>query len=737
MTQANDNVQKLLEKRYFLRDNQGQLLEHSWSDVAKRVATNIAQAENEKDIPYYIDKFYTKINNMEFIPSSPCIFNAGTTSQSLSSCFVVDIEDNIEGIFQTVAECAKIFQMAGGAGFSMRKIRPKGALCNSSGSTASGVVSFMYIFDEVVNRVKQGNKRNGALKIDLPCDHPEIFDFVRCKNDTTQLNNMNISVSITNEFINAVENDSDWELKFNGKTYQVIKARDLWNEIMFSAWKTAEPGLSMQSNMNGGNMNPHLHKEVFSNPCSEYVNIPYSSCNLASINLKKIVKDGKIDWETLKENIELTFRFLDNMITMNRLPLKKIEEITKAIRPIGLGTMGFAQLLYILKIPYDSQDCLDFIDELYGFIDYQALQYNIQLAKERGSYPAWKGSKWEEEKLKVRCSSMTSIAPNGSIAFLANTTGGIEPEYSLIYKRRDKENDEYMVVDDVFEKYLKENNMFTDEILNRINDNGGSIKGLDDIFTKDTQRVFATANDVSPEWHVKVLSQIQKYVSLSISKTVNMPKEATLEDVANVYIMAAKSGIKGVTVYRDGCRENQILSTGNTIEESKQEFIFPSETLKYAHAERFKVDSGCGSFWLFLCYDDDDNLREIFSQSATQGGCQAMTEALSRMTSLALKSNIHPDIVIDQLKSVKCPVTLMMRDKKGLTSKSCADAIGNSIRDFIKGRDLHAVHLNKQEIKPINITESSESTKCPNCNSELGMVEGCRTCFSCGWSRCS
>jgi len=747
MTQMNDNVQKLLEKRYFLRDNEGQLLERSWSDIAKRVATNIAQAENEKDIPYYINKFYTKINNMEFIPSSPCIFNAGTTSQSLSSCFVVDIEDNIEGIFQTVAECAKIFQMAGGAGFSMRKIRPKGASCNSSGSTASGVVSFMHIFDEVVNRVKQGNKRNGALKIDLPCDHPEIFQFVRCKNDTTQLNNMNISVSITNEFINAVENDSDWELKFNGKTYQIIKARDLWNEIMFSAWKTAEPGLSMQSNMNGGNMNPHLHKEVFSNPCSEYVNIPYSSCNLASINLKKIVKDGKINWEILKENIELTFRFLDNMITMNRLPLKKIEEITKAIRPIGLGTMGFAQLLYILKIPYDSQDCLDFIDELYGFIDYQALQYNIQLAKERGSYPAWKGSKWEEEKLEVRCSSMTSIAPNGSIAFLANTTGGIEPEYSLIYKRRDKENDEYMVVDDVFEKYLKENNMFTDEILNRINDNDGSIQGLDDIFLKETQRIFVTANDISPEWHVKVLAQIQKYVSLSISKTVNMPKEATVEDVANVYIMAAKSGIKGITVYRDGCRENQILSTGNSkttddvIENINRGHIMkaPSE----ADGRTYKFVSGCGNAYINVTWDEQGNINQTFTNKGSSGTCKSNQEAVSRLISLSLRGGIPIEKIIDQLESVDvCPAYTNARIKGKPVSKgaSCPHAIANILKQAIK--DVDKKFKNEEINIMVEVKDNQEienittSKSCPECKEPLIHEGSCIQCKSCGYSKC-
>lgn len=740
MTKVNDNVQKLLEKRYFLKDNEGKLIEHTWSDVAMRVAKSISQAEDKGNRNLYQKKFYSKINDMEFIPSSPCIFNAGTPSQSLSSCFIVDIEDNIEGIFQTVAECAKIFQMSGGAGFSMRKIRPNGAKCKSSGSNASGVVSFMFIFNEVVNRVKQGNKRNGAIKIDLPCDHPEIFEFVHSKDDTNELNNMNISVSITTEFVEAVESNSDWDLKFKGKVYQTVKATDLWNEIMQCAHKTGEPGLSYQSNMDEGNMNPHINLEVFGNPCHEFVNVPYSSCNLASINLIKIVnKSNEINWIKLEENIRLTFRFLDDMITMNKLPLKKIEDMTKSLRPIGLGTMGFAQLLYTLKIPYDSQECLDFVDELYGFIDEKALEYNLELGSERGKYPAYKGSKWEEKNLEVRCSSMTSIAPNGSIAFIADTTGGIEPQFALVYKRRDNDNDEYMVADSIFENYLKENNLFTEEILNKINDNKGSIKGLDNIFTKETQGIFVTANDISAEWHVKVLAQIQKYISLSISKTVNLPNEATVEDVGNVYLMAAKNGIKGITVYRDGCRENQVLSTGGTKEEttSQQDFIFPSETLDYAHAERFKVNSGCGSFWLFLCYDDDGVLREIFSQSATSGGCNGMTEALSRMTSLALKSNIHPDVIIDQLKSVKCPVSMMMKKEKGLTSKSCADAIGNAIRDFIGNKELKTVGTEIHKIE-LHIPEVEiESNKCPSCGSDLGMTEGCRTCFGCGWSRCS
>ena len=1067
MTKIDDNVQKLLEKRYFLRDNEKQLIEHSWSDIAVRVATNIAQAENEKDISYYIDIFYEKINNMEFIPSSPCIFNAGTLSQSLSSCFIVDIEDNIEGIFQTVAECAKIFQMSGGAGFSMRKIRPNGASCKSSGSNASGVVSFMFIFNEVVNRVKQGNKRNGAIKIDLPCDHPEIFSFVHSKDDTSELNNMNISVSITREFVEAVEKNSNWDLKFNGLVYETVKAIDLWNEIMQCAHKTGEPGLSYQTNMDEGNMNPHINLEVYGNPCftedmklltvegyktfgeltgktvevinfngdvsdgnvwcsgekevievklsnkqvmkctpnhtfmldngteceiqhalkkrvmpyfgktnmskslfvqlgflqgdggigrinseahlgleihigdkdkevfdlfniepiegkrayyttgynntllkygfdgsslpervfpitytnwtkeqrldflkgcfsangcvikthrvsykttskvfslqlkkaleefgivayittnkpttvkftngdylckesydinigrlndviffyqnigfmqqykindlidliklkspkvmtiknlgkkkvydfseplthwgvvggivvhncHEFVNVPYSSCNLASINLMKVIKNNKIDWVKLEENIKLTFRFLDNMITMNKLPLKKIEDMTKMLRPIGLGTMGFAQLLYTLKIPYDSQECLDFIDELYGFISEKALKYNIELAKERGVYPAWKGSKWEEEDIEVRCSSMTSIAPNGSIAFIAKTTGGIEPEWSLGTIRTDNDNDKYYTFDSVFEKYLRENKLYTEEILDRIAKNNGSIQGLDDIFTKEIQRIFVTANDISPEWHVKVLAQIQKYVSLSISKTVNMPNNATIEDVGNVYIMAAKSGVKGITVYRDGCRENQILSTGNSnTTEEIIEIIDRGHVIKapsVADSRTYKFVSGCGNAYVTVTWDEKGNINQTFTNKGSSGTCKSNQEAVSRLISLSLRGGIPIENIIDQLESVDvCSSYTNARVKGKPVSKgaSCPHAIANILKQAVKDvkSKFEIINTNteiKTELKSIEIINDTNS--CPECKEPLINEGSCICCKSCGYSKCS
>jgi ribonucleoside-diphosphate reductase alpha chain len=745
MTQISENALKLIEKRYLLRDSDGNLLEHSWSDIAKRVANSIGAAEEmEGNKKHWTEVFYNKINNFDFIPSSPCLFNAGTPSQQLSSCFVVDIEDNIEGIFRTVAECAKIFQMSGGAGFSMKNIRPKGAECKSSGSTASGVVSFMHVFDEVVNRVKQGNKRNGALKIDLPVDHPEIFEFIHCKDNTDELNNMNISVSITNEFIEAVEKELPWELKFEGKIFRTVKAKDLWNEIMLAAWKTGEPGISYQSNMDSGNMNPHLNLSIYGNPCHEFVNIPYSSCNLASILLNKCVINGKLNEQLLEENVKITVRFLDNMITANKLPLPKIQETTNKIRPIGLGTMGYANLLYELKIPYDSDENIKYTNYLYSKIMSYALEENIKLAHERGTYPAWNGSKWDTElNTPVRCSSMLSIAPNGSIAFIANTTGGCEPEYALCYQRIDKEGDTYYVVNPVFKKYLKENNLYNDQILKIILDNKGSIKDLDTLFPKHIQKIFVTANDISPEWHVKILSAIQKYVDLSISKTINMPNNATVEDIGNVYLMAGKMGIKGVTVYRDGCRESQVLST-NMDNPKKEElhkfnYIQPISRSIIGKTYGSTVDkrSACGKMYVTINRDKYGNIIESFVNVGKAGICKSNIDGINRLISLNLRSGVKIEEIIDQLKGITCPACTKVTGKgeKKIDGISCPDILARTLEEEYKNKTT----VPKQEkSKPIQKQDNKNTENiCPECSSSMNLTEGCVTCLQCGFSRCS
>ena len=749
MAIVSENAQKLLEKRYYLRDSDGNLLEHSWDDICRRVSNNVSSAENIDERGYWQNKFYNKMLNMDFIPSSPCLFNAGTNSQQLSSCFIVDIEDNIESIFSTVAECAKIFHRCGGAGFSMHKIRPKGSPCNSSGSTASGVVSFMRIFNAVVNEVKQGNKRNGALKIDLNVSHPEIFEFIHCKDNTSELTNMNISVSITNKFIDAVENDLDWDLKFNGKVFKTVKAKDLWNEIIYSAWKTGEPGLSFQTNMNNGNMNPHIQKDVYGNPCHEFVNIPYTSCNLASFNLPHCIVDNKIDKQLLTDNIETTFRFLDNMVSVNKLPLPKIQKMTELVRPIGMGTMGFGNLLYELKIPYNSQKCLEFANNLYSDIYHIATNYNIKLAKDKGYYPAWENSKWDKEKhIKVRCSSQLSIAPNGSIAFIANTTGGIEPEFALVYFREDNEGIRYPVINYVFKKYLKENNLYNTDILEKISKNNGSIQGLDDIFDKNTQSIFVTANDISPEWHVKVLATIQKYIDLSISKTVNLPSSATKEEISNIYLMAGKLGVKGVTVYRDGSRESQVLSTGGVSTKIDVESInedFPRgyiedvpEGLTY---RKFKLTTGCGSLYFFLGIDEfDGKIYDCFCNTDGTSGCPVNSQAVSRLLSAGLRGGVPVEYLVKQLdKAGVCPSFQYKRGKgeKLSTGKSCSSAIANVIKSVLKE---FCEAENKQEIKEIKSDIQKPNlafSKCPECHQNTLVKESnCDSCKNCGFSHC-
>jgi len=723
------NVQDLLERRYFLRDEHNNLIERSWADVVSRVVNNIAQAETSNQ-DQWAKKFGDAMYNMEFLPSSPCLFNAGTQSQQLSSCFVVDIDDNIESIFNTVAECAKIFQRCGGAGFNIGKLRPKGSLCRSSGGKASGVISFMKIFDSVVEEVKQSGKRKGALKVDLPVDHPEIFDFIHCKDDTTRLTNMNISVSITNTFMEAVENDAEWYLTFNGEIYNSVKARDLWNELMTAAWKTGEPGISYQDNMDAGNMNPHLSKNVYGNPCHEFVNIPYSSCNLASVNLAKCVIDGKLDKEKLIRNVKLTFRFLDDMVTMNKLPLPKIEEITCNIRPIGLGTMGLADLLYELQIPYNSQKSLKFVDDLYGSIYDICYQYNHVLAGEKGIYPQWKGSKWDiDESTTVRCSSMLSIAPNGSIAIIAGTTGGIEPEFALVYERVTTDGAKYFMLNQVFKKYLESNSLYNDDMLKKIIDNHGSIQGMTE-FPKNIQKIFVTASDISADWHVKVLAAVQKHVDLSISKTINLPQNASVEDVANVYMTAGKLGIKGLTVYRDGSREGQVLSTTNNTKKPNVKPVYDSvkpvsrKKLGKLTGTTDIVNVACGNLYITVNKDKDGSIVETFMSTSKSGVCRSNIDGLNRMISLGLRCGIKVDEIIDQLSAIKCNACTKFKGDEKLSGLSCPDCIAKRLREEYQNEFSQSIDIN------------SETKQCPECYKGVHLLEGCVICNNCGWSKC-
>jgi len=468
--------------------------------------------------------------------------------------------------------------------------------------------------------------------------------------------------------------------------------------------------------------------------CNEFSNIPNSSCNLGSINIYACIKDGKFNWDKLKILSYKAIRWFDNMISINKLPLTKIQQMTEAIRPIGMGMMGLADALYVLGIKYNSQKGYDFAERIIKVMKDNALKATMDLAEERGVYPAWEGSEWQQQGLKVRNSSLLSIAPNGTISFLAGVSGGCEPQFGLTYSRRTYDNNIYFINNPTFENKLKELGIYSEELMGKIENNHGSCQGIKEI-PKEIRNIFVTAHDLSPKEHVNMVSVLQKHVDLSLSKTVNFSSNASVEDIYDIYIYAWKEGLKGLAVYRDGSRQNQTLSGGkiSSTDEDKK-YVLINETLDIANSVRLKIKTGCGSMWLTLVYDNDNNLCEIFSQSGSTGGCRGMTEGLSRSVSLLLRANVDPLQVIDQLQSVSCDVSKEARKKDKTIGKSCADSIAKQMLKFING-ELSA------SIKPIaklsneEKLEPDEKDKCPDCGIKLKHISGCISCV-CGYSKC-
>jgi len=747
-----ENALDLLQKRYFKKD------EYTWEDLSKRVSSSIANAEKEKDKWQKI--FYDMMINLEFIPSTPCLINANEENTGqLSSCFIINLRDNIESIYQAKGECAKIFQKNGGVGFNISVLRPKGTEVETSKGYSCGTVGFMEEFNLTADVVTRNNIRKGAIKIDLNDWHPDILEFIQCKNDTSKFNCMNISVSLSDRFMNAVKNNKNWDLVFPDyswnkeiynlewdgdldkwinknypvKIYQSLKAKELYTKIMENAWRTGEPGVSFRDTMDKNNPNPHLGKVHSTNPCSEFCSIPYNSCNLGSINLTTCVENNIFNYDKFKTLIKNSIRFLDNMITVNKLPFDKLSEITKSVKSVGLGIMGLADCLYMLKIPYNKPEGYKFTEELFKLMRSTAENTSIELAKEKGVYPEWKGSIWGQKGIKIRNSNFLSIAPTGSISFIANTSGGLEPNFALTYSRRTNEGDIYYITNSIFEQELKDRGLYSKELLQKISDNNGSCVGIKEI-PIDIQKVFVVASNILPKQHVDIVGIIQKYVDLSASKTVNLPKLATIEDIEDVYMYAWELGCKGITVYRDGCREDQVLSVTREPIELEGDYIIPKKAMERAKGERVKLATGCGSIWLMTFKDKNNDIAEIFSQPGTAGGCNGLTEALTRVTSLLFRSGVHPDNIIDQLQSVKCPVAMNAKKEGRCNGKSCSDIIAKELIYQIKNNPI----LNNDQERYIIDTTKKENSKmkCPNCGEQMRSESGCVTCDSCGMSKC-
>ncbi len=560
------NAIKVLKNRYLVKDEQGKVIEKP-SQMFRRVAKAVAKADlfydKKANVEETEEAFYQIMANQEFLPNSPTLMNAGTRLGQLSACFVLPVEDSIEGIFTTLKHMALIHQSGGGTGFSFSKLRPAGDIVGSTKGIASGPVSFMTIYDAATNVIKQGGRRRGANMAILDVTHPDILKFIEVKSREGILTNFNISVAVTDEFMEAVEKDSDYSLvnPRNGKVEEKLRARHVFDLAVANAWRTGDPGLVFIDEINRHNPTPKVGEIQSTNPCGEQPLLPYESCNLGSINLAKMVKDDDLDWEKLRKATRTAVHFLDNVVDANKYPIPEIAETTRANRKIGLGVMGFADVLIQMGIPYNSEKALVMAEKVMRFIGEEATRKSAEIGEKRGSFPNFRGSLWEEKGYgAMRNSTVTTVAPTGTISIIAGCSSGIEPIFAVAFVRNVMEGTKLLEVQPTFERIAREKGFYSRELMLKIAKTG-SIQSLEEI-PKEVRRVFVTALDISPEWHVKMQGAFQKYVDNAVSKTVNLPPDATVDDVRQIYRLAYKLKCKGITVYRYGSKKEQVLYVG-------------------------------------------------------------------------------------------------------------------------------------------------------------------------------
>ena len=543
------------------------------------------------------------LTSRKFLPNSPTMMNANTKLGQLSACFVLPVPDDIEGIFDAVKYAAMIHKSGGGTGFSFSRIRPKGDVVASTMGVASGPLSFMRVFDVATDVIKQGGKRRGANMGVLSVHHPDIVDFITSKDSENRvLSNFNISVAITDEFMDAVINDEHYPL-INPRTGEVVKrvkARQIWNLIVAQAWKTGDPGIIFIDEINRKHPVKHLGEIESTNPCGEQPLLPYESCNLGSINLSLFVENGEVAWDDLRNVVHTAIHFLDNVIDANNFPLPQIESTTRKSRKIGLGVMGWAEMLIKLGIPYDSEEAVHLAEKVMKFINEESHRASMKLAERRGVFPAWEGSDWWKKGIRIRNATTTTIAPTGTISIIAGTSSGIEPLFAVVFVRRVLNGEELVEVNPLFEEMMRREGIYSEDLMLKIAKTG-TLAGIDEI-PERIKRLFVTAHEIAPEWHVAMQAAFQKYVDNAVSKTVNLRHEASLEDVEKVYMLAYKLKCKGITIYRDKSKKEQVIQRGIKDVESiispekergmLQLKLFPEDYLKMDSTETAACRSG-------------------------------------------------------------------------------------------------------------------------------------------------
>jgi len=767
--QISENARKVLERRYLKQDPPGGTLETP-EEMTARVSYNIALAEGyfygaiPEVVLRWAETFYGMISRLDFMPNSPTLMNAGRELQQLSACFVLPVDDSMDSIFEAVKNTALIHKSGGGTGFSFSRLRPKHDVVKSTKGISSGPISFMTVFDAATETIKQGGTRRGANMGILRVDHPDVLDFITCKTKNDRLNNFNISVALTEGFMKAVEEGGDYPL-VNPHSREVVarfSAREVFEKIVDAAWRNGEPGIIFLDRINRDNPTPKLGEIESTNPCGEQPLLPYESCNLGSINLANMVtgENGstRIDYDRIKRTIHESIRFLDNVIDMNCYPLPEIRRMTMGNRKVGLGVMGFADMLIRLGVPYDSDEALSVGQEVMSFFQEESRNASALLAHERGAFPNFEISRYRDNgNIPLRNATTTTIAPTGTISIIAGCSSGIEPVFALSFVRNVMDNDHLVETHPLFEKELRRRGLYSEERMREISRKGTlrEVDGMPD----EVRRVFVTAHDISPEAHLRMQAAFQKFVDNAVSKTVNFPSTATREEIRKVYLLAYRLGCKGVTVYRDKSREEQVLNIGE-VNKGTAASGTPSENKAPAGEPGFvtrrprpdtllgvtrEMTTSCGKLYVTM-NRDERGFFEVFNQMGKAGGCAAsQSEAIGRLVSLSLRSGVDPAMVVKQLKGISCHLPSWAGN--GGKIMSCADAVAKSIEWYLENVDKMFTGFARPVEDPARAQaaprqsapgESQEIARgaCPDCGSQVEMQEGCLKCRSCGFSEC-
>lgn len=771
----------VMEKRYLRLKEDGS--RETPEEMLRRVAGVIAGVEaqygaSKKEVRAIEEAFYGLMDRQDFMPNSPTFTGAGTALGQLSACFVLPVGDSLVEIYETMKHAALIHQTGGGTGFAFSRLRPAGDKVRSSQGVASGPVSFLRVYNASTEAIKQGGTRRGANMGILRVDHPDILDFIESKADTTQITNFNISVGITDAFMAALEQGTDYELinPRNGEVTGKLSAKLVWDKLVENAWKTGEPGVIFIDRMNRRNPNNHVEVIEATNPCGEQPLPPYGSCNLGSINLANFVKNpytaqAEVDWERLGQVARMATRFLDNVIDANKYPLPQIAEKARRDRRIGLGIMGWAEMLVQMGLAYDSDEAVALGNQVMTFIKQKAVEESMALAEARGAYPEWEGSQWHKAGLKVRNATMTTVAPTGTISLFAARpdlpcSGGIEPKFALVFTRN-QAGAVMLDVDGQFATIAKREGWYSEELMQQVAERG-TARGVAGV-PERWQRVFATSHDISPEWHVRMQAAFQgadglpvdrQPVDAAVSKTINFPHHASVEDVAKSYALAWQLGLKGITVYRDGSRASQVLTTGDKTKEKKEEAAAPAPapalqgpTLRprptEAVGKMFVVPTHFGKMTLDVHMDDEGEPFEIIVNVGAVGSdlmadAVGMGMLVSKM--LRLRSDVpvreRIEIVIDTLKNIGGSGSYGFGPNR---ITSLASAIAKGLQKFLAWKDANgklcqetAATVEHHQPQMIGAEVDHPVDPCPECGSfALAIGEGCATCHNCGYSKCS